>query len=51
MATKTKHRKAGARGGNQYGEYKVRYASEKQANFIKKLLLTLHYSTFKEQLS
>jgi len=44
MATKTKHRKAGARGGNQYGEYKVRYASEKQANFIKKLLDTKQHS-------
>ena len=44
MATKTKHRKAGARGGNQYGEYKVRYASEKQANFIKKLLSTKQHS-------
>jgi len=44
MTTKTKHRKAGARGGNQYGEYKVRYASEKQANFIKKLLDTKQHS-------
>jgi hypothetical protein len=44
MATKTTHRKAGARGGNQYGEYKVRYASEKQANFIKKLLDTKQHS-------
>lgn len=29
---------AGARGGNQYGEYKVRHASERQVSFIKTLL-------------
>lgn len=29
---------AGANGGNQYGAYKVRYASSKQIAFIKKLL-------------
>lgn len=29
---------AGATGGNQYGAYKVRYASERQVSFIKKLL-------------
>lgn len=42
--TNTTHRKAGTRGGNQYGEYKVRYASERQANFIKKLLDTKQHS-------
>lgn len=37
MAT-TKHRAGGSRGANGYGEYQVRYASDKQKNFIKKLL-------------
>jgi Family of unknown function (DUF6011) len=32
------HKIAGSKGGNQYGEYSVRYASEKQVSFIKKLL-------------
>jgi hypothetical protein len=36
--TTTLHKAGGSRGGNQYGEYQVRYASEKQINFIKKLL-------------
>lgn len=36
--TTTAHRTAGSRGGNQYGEYKVRYASEKQVMFIQTLL-------------
>jgi len=44
MTTNTKHRKGGTRGGNQYGEYKVRYASERQINFIKKLLDTKQHS-------
>lgn len=34
----TKHRAGGSRGANGYGEYQVRYASDKQKNFIKKLL-------------
>jgi hypothetical protein len=38
------HRKAGSRGGNQYGAYKVRYASERQQAFIKKLLDTKEHS-------
>lgn len=40
----TTHRKAGSRGGNQYGAYKVRYASERQQAFIKKLLDTKQHS-------
>lgn len=36
--TTTKHRAGGSRGANGYGEYQVRYASDKQKNFIKKLL-------------
>jgi hypothetical protein len=38
MTQTTSHRKAGARGGNQYGEYKVRFASPRQVQFIKTLL-------------
>lgn len=38
MTTTTKHRKGGSRGGNQYGEYKVRHATSKQIAFIEKLL-------------
>lgn len=37
MNTST-HRKAGTRGGNQYGAYKVRYASPRQVQFLKNLL-------------
>ncbi len=37
MTTK-QHRKAGSAGANQYGEYKVRYASSRQVLFIKNLL-------------
>lgn len=36
--TQTTHRKAGTRGGNQYGQYKVRYASPRQVQFLKNLL-------------
>lgn len=36
--TTTTHRTAGSVGGNQYGEYKVRYASPKQVLFIQTLL-------------
>lgn len=32
------HKTGGSKGGNQYGSYQVRYASDKQKNFIKKLL-------------
>ena len=41
MNTKTtqpQRKNGGANGGNQYGSYKVRYASDKQVQFIKKLL-------------
>ena len=34
----TKHKQGGTKGGNQYGSYQVRYASQKQQDFIKKLL-------------
>ena len=37
--TKT-HRKGGSRGANGYGEYQVRYASEKQKQFINNLFAT-----------
>ena len=40
MTTNTKHKTGGARGANGYGEYQVRYASQKQINFIKTLLAT-----------
>ena len=39
LNTKT-HRKGGSRGANGYGEYQVRYASEKQKQFIRNLLVT-----------
>lgn len=35
---KTTHKTGGSIGGNKYGSYVVRYASDKQKNFIKKLL-------------
>lgn len=38
------HRTAGTRGGNQYGEYKVRYASPRQVQFIKTLLETKQHN-------
>jgi hypothetical protein len=38
MTTTTKHRAGGSIGGNKYGTYQVRYASERQLHFIKKLL-------------
>ena len=34
------HRKGGSRGANGYGEYQVRYASDKQKKFIENLLAT-----------
>lgn len=37
MTTKT-HRTGGSRGGNQYGSYQVRYATQSQVDYIKKLL-------------
>ena len=36
--TTTKRRAGGSAGGNKYGKYQVRYASERQVSFIKKLL-------------
>ena len=44
MTQTSAHRKAGARGGNQYGEYKVRYASPRQVQFIKTLFETKQHS-------
>jgi hypothetical protein len=44
MTQTSTHRKAGARGGNQYGEYKVRYASPRQVQFIKTLFETKQHS-------
>jgi len=40
MLNTTTHRKGGSRGANGYGEYQVRYASEKQKQFINNLLAT-----------
>jgi len=40
MPNTTTHRKGGSRGANGYGEYQVRYASEKQKQFIRNLLVT-----------
>ena len=40
MTTTTKHRKGGSKGANGYGEYQVRYASDKQKVFINSLLNT-----------
>ena len=45
LATNQPQRKnGGATGGNQYGAYKVRHASDKQISFIKKLLEQKDYS-------
>ena len=38
MTTTTKRRAGGSAGGNGHGSYTVRYASERQLSFIKKLL-------------
>jgi hypothetical protein len=40
MPNTTTHRKGGSRGANGYGEYQVRYASEKQKQFINNLFAT-----------
>lgn len=51
----TKHRKGGTKGGNQYGSYEVRHASQKQVDFLKKLLerkqhnLVVDFSTLNVQ--
>jgi len=44
MSNTTTHRKGGSAGANGYGEYKVRYASDKQKNFINNLLATKDHS-------
>jgi hypothetical protein len=44
MTTLSTHRTGGARGANGYGEYQVRYASERQQQFIKTLLETKAHS-------
>ena len=44
MTTTTTHRTGGSRGANGYGEYQVRYASEKQKLFINSLLDTKEHS-------
>jgi Family of unknown function (DUF6011) len=51
--TMTRHRTGGSKGANGYGEYQVRYASEKQINFIKKLLQSKEhaYNLTDEQVS
>jgi hypothetical protein len=40
MPNTTTHRKGGSRGANGYGEYQVRYASDRQKQFINNLLAT-----------
>ena len=40
MSNTTTHRKGGSTGANGYGEYQVRYASERQKQFIQNLLAT-----------
>jgi len=40
MPNTTTHRKGGSRGANGYGEYQVRYASDRQKQFINNLLIT-----------
>jgi hypothetical protein len=40
MPKTTTHRKGGSTGANGYGEYQVRYASERQKQFIQNLLAT-----------
>jgi hypothetical protein len=42
--TLSTHRTGGAKGANGYGEYQVRYASERQQQFIKTLLETKAHS-------
>lgn len=44
MTTLSTHRTGGARGANGYGEYQVRYASDRQQQFIKTLLDTKAHS-------
>jgi hypothetical protein len=44
MTTLSTHRTGGAKGANGYGEYQVRYASDRQQQFIKTLLETKSHS-------
>ena len=44
MPNTTTHRTGGSTGANGYGEYKVRYASERQKKFIQNLLATKNHS-------
>ena len=44
MPNTTTHKKGGSKGANGYGEYKVRYASDKQKKFIEQLLATKNHS-------
>jgi hypothetical protein len=44
MPNTTTHRKGGSTGANGYGEYKVRYASERQKKFIENLLATKNHN-------
>jgi Mg/Co/Ni transporter MgtE len=44
MSNTTTHRKGGSKGANGYGEYQVRYASDKQKKFIEQLLATKNHS-------
>lgn len=44
MTTTTKHRTGGSTGANGYGQYQVRYASERQQFFIKSLLETKEHT-------
>ena len=44
MSNTTTHRKGGSKGANGYGEYKVRYASDRQKKFIQNLLATKNHN-------
>ena len=44
MPNTTTHRKGGSTGANGYGEYQVRYASERQKKFIENLLATKNHN-------
>ena len=44
MPNTTTHRKGGSTGANGYGEYQVRYASERQKQFIQNLLATKNHN-------
>jgi len=44
MPNTTTHRTGGSKGANGYGEYQVRYASDRQKKFIQNLLTTKNHS-------